>query len=129
MSDRTVRRVAALIGFSGVLLGAFGAHFLRAALEKSGTGQTWQTGVFYHLVHAAVLLTLSGWRPVPRIAYNLFLGGVIVFSGSLYALALTDFKWFGAITPLGGLSLLAGWFVLALAKGKGTDQENERQAP
>jgi uncharacterized membrane protein YgdD (TMEM256/DUF423 family) len=129
MSNRLARRIAGFLGFSGVFCGAFGAHFLRNLLEKSGTTQVWQTGVFYHLVHAAVLLTLSGWRPVPRIAYNLFLGGVIVFSGSLYALALTDFKWFGAITPVGGLSLLAGWFVLALAKGKGTDQENERQAP
>jgi uncharacterized membrane protein YgdD (TMEM256/DUF423 family) len=116
MSDRTVKRVAALIGFSGVLLGAFGAHFLRAALEKSGTGQTWQTGVFYHLVHAVVLLVLSAWRPVPRIAYNLILVGVIIFSGSLYTLALTNLKWFGAITPLGGFLMLGGWLVLALGK-------------
>ena len=102
MSDRAVKRVAALIGFSGVLFGAFGAHFLRSVLEKSGTAQTWQTGVLYHLVHAVVLLVLSGWRPVPRIAYNLILVGVIIFSGSLYTLALTNVKWFGAITPLGG---------------------------
>jgi uncharacterized membrane protein YgdD (TMEM256/DUF423 family) len=129
MSNRLARRIAGFLGFSGVFCGAFGAHLLRNFLEKSGTTQVWQTGVLYHLLHAAVLLTLSGWRPMPRAAYNLFLGGVIVFSGSLYALALTNFKWFGAITPLGGLSLLAGWFVLALAKGKGTDQENERQAP
>ena len=67
------------MGFSGVLLGAFGAHFLRGLLEKSGTTQTWQTGVLYHLVHAVVLLVLSGWRPVPRIAYNLILVGVIDF--------------------------------------------------
>ena len=107
MSDRAVKRVAALMGFSGVLLGAFGAHFLRGVLEKSGTAQTWQTGV---------LLVLSGWRPVPRIAYNLILVGVIIFSGSLYTLALTNVKWFGAITPLGGLLMLGGWLVLALGK-------------
>jgi len=116
MSDRAVRRVAALIGFSGVLFGAFCAHFLRGMLEKSETAQTWQTGVPYHLVHAVVLLVLSGWRPVPRIAYNLILVGVIIFSGSLYSLALTNFKWIGAITPLGGLLMLGGWLVLALGK-------------
>ena len=77
-----------------------------------------ETAVFYHLVHAVVLLVLSGWRPVPRAAYNLVLGGVIVFSGSLYLLALTDFKWFGAITPLGGLGMLAGWLVLGFTKAK-----------
>jgi uncharacterized membrane protein YgdD (TMEM256/DUF423 family) len=116
MSDRTAKRVAALMGFSGVLLGAFGAHFLRGMLEKSETTQTWQTGVLYHLVHAVVLLVVSGWRPVPRIAYNLIFGGVIIFSGSLYTLALTNLKWFGAITPLGGLLMLGGWLVLAMGK-------------
>jgi len=110
------KRVAGFLGFSGVLFGAFGAHILRDLLEKSGMTQTWQTGVFYHLVHSVVLLVLSGWRPVPRAAYRLILSGVIVFSGSLYLLALTNFKWFGAITPLGGLGMLAGWVVLALAK-------------
>jgi uncharacterized membrane protein YgdD (TMEM256/DUF423 family) len=116
MGDRSVKRVAGLVGFSAVLLGAFGAHFLRGLLDKSGTTQIWQTGVLYHLVHAVVLLVVSGWRPVPRTAYHLILGGVIIFSGSLYTLALTNLKWFGAITPLGGLLLLAGWLVLALGK-------------
>jgi len=116
MNDRTAKRVAAFLGFSGVLFGAFGAHVFRGLLEKSGMTQIWQTGVLYHLVHALVLLVLSGWRPVPRAAFNLILGGVIVFSGSLYALALTNFKWFGAITPLGGLGMLAGWLVLLFAK-------------
>jgi uncharacterized membrane protein YgdD (TMEM256/DUF423 family) len=121
MSDRPAKRVAGFLGFSGVLCGAFGAHILRGFLEESGTTQIWQTGVLYHLVHAVVLLVLSGWRPVPRAAYNLILGGVIVFSGSLYALALTNFKWLGAITPIGGLGMLAGWLVLALAKGNATE--------
>jgi uncharacterized membrane protein YgdD (TMEM256/DUF423 family) len=116
MSDGTMKRVAALMGFAGVLLGAFGAHFLRNLLAKSDTTQIWQTGVLYHLVHAVVLLVISGWRPVPRIAYNLIFVGVIVFSGSLYLLALTNLRWFGAITPLGGLLMLGGWLVLALDK-------------
>ena len=102
-----------------MLCGAFGAHLLRGLLEKRGTTQVWQTGVLYHLVHAVVLLILSGWRPVPRTAFSLILAGVVVFSGSLYVLALTSSNWFGAITPLGGLGMLVGWLVLALAKANG----------
>ena len=116
MNNRLAKTVAGLMGFLGVFCGAFGAHILREFLEKSGTAQIWQTGVLYHLVHAVVLLVLSGWRPVPRMAYNLILVGVIIFSGSLYTLALTNVKWFGAITPLGGLLMLGGWLVLALGK-------------
>jgi uncharacterized membrane protein YgdD (TMEM256/DUF423 family) len=127
MSNRVTRIVAGFMGFSGVFCGAFGAHILRGFLEKSGTTQIWQTGVLYHLVHAVVLLVLSGWRPVPRAAYNLMLVGVIVFSGSPYTLALTNFKWFGAITPLGGLGMLAGWVVLALAKGNEDSQKGAKK--
>ena len=116
IQNRVAKCIAGLLGFCAVLCGAFGAHLFRGLLQNQGTTQIWQTGALYHLVHAAVLLVLSGWRPVPGIAFNLILGGVIVFSGSLYALALTNFKWFGAITPLGGLSILAGWLVLAFAK-------------
>jgi uncharacterized membrane protein YgdD (TMEM256/DUF423 family) len=115
MSNRLARLVAGFTGFSAVFCGAFGAHLLRAFLEKSGTTQIWQTGVLYHLVHAVALLVVSGWRPIPRAAFNLIFAGVAVFSGSLYALALTNFKWFGAITPLGGLGMLAGWSLLAFA--------------
>jgi uncharacterized membrane protein YgdD (TMEM256/DUF423 family) len=116
MSNRLAKLIAGFMGFSAVFCGAFGAHLLRGLLEKSGTTQIWQTGVLYHLTHAVVLLVLSGWRPVPRAAYQLILVGVVIFSGSLYALALSNFKWFGAITPLGGLAMLAGWLALALAK-------------
>lgn len=116
MSNRVARLIAGLMGFSAVFCGAFGAHLLHALLEKSGTIQIWQTGVLYHLVHAVVLLVLSGWRPVPRVAYQLISVGVTIFSGSLYVLALSNLRWFGAITPLGGLGMLAGWLVLALAK-------------
>ena len=110
-------RIAAILGFFGVAFGAFGAHLFRGLLERLGTAQIWQTAVLYHLVHAVVLLVLSGWRPVPRFAYNLILTGVLIFSGSLYALALTNIKWLGVITPLGGICLLSGWVTLALAKG------------
>jgi uncharacterized membrane protein YgdD (TMEM256/DUF423 family) len=116
MNNRLAINVAGFLGFFGVLLGAFGAHALRNVLEHLGTAQVWQTGVFYHLVHSVVLLVLAGWRPLPRLSYLLFLCGVIVFSASLYALALTNFRWFGAITPLGGLGMLSGWLSLAFRK-------------
>src|SRR3984957_2131878 len=119
MTNRMAKLIAGFMGFSAVFFGAFGAHLLRSLLDKTGTTQIWQTGVLYHLVHAVVLLILSGWRPVPRAAYQLILGGVIVFSGSLYLLALTDLKWFGAITPLGGLGMLAGWLLLEWPKKNG----------
>ncbi len=120
MNNQLARKIAGILGFFGVLFGAFGAHLFRSFLEQLGTAQIWQTAVLYHLLHAVVLLVLSGWRPIPRFAYYLILGGVTGFSGSLYALALTNFKWFGAITPLGGIGMLSGWVALALAKGNWT---------
>jgi uncharacterized membrane protein YgdD (TMEM256/DUF423 family) len=111
------RKTAAIVGFCAVALGAFGAHMLRSHLDNLGTTQIWQTGVLYHLVHAIVLLVLSGWRPVPKWSFWLLLTGVVIFSGSLYLLAVTGFRWFGAITPLGGLAMLAGWFALWLKPG------------
>ena len=117
MKNQVARAIAAILGFLGVFFGAFGAHVLKGLLEQLGTAQVWQTAVLYHLMHAVVLLVLSGWRPLPRFAYFLILVGVMIFSGSLYALALTNFKWFGAITPLGGVGMLSGWLTLALDKG------------
>jgi uncharacterized membrane protein YgdD (TMEM256/DUF423 family) len=116
MNNQWARNISAMLGFFGVLFGAFGAHLLWNLMEQLGTAQIWQTAVFYHLVHAVVLLVLSGWRPVPRFGYYLILVGVTLFSGSLYALALTNIKWLGAITPLGGLGMLSGWLALALAR-------------
>ena len=114
--DDSTRRIAAVLGFCGVAFGAFGAHLFRGILERLSTAQIWQTAVLYHLVHSVVLLVLSGWRPAPRFAFYLVLTGVLIFSGSLYALALTNIKWLGAMTPVGGICLLAGWLILAMAK-------------
>ena len=116
MNNRLAINAAGFLGFSGVLLGAFGAHVLRDLLERLGTLQFWQTGVLYHLVHAVVLLILAGWRPIPRLPYFLIFCGVVMFSGSLYAFAVTNLRWFGAITPLGGFGMLFGWLSLALYK-------------
>jgi len=119
--NKHLTRIAAVFGFFGILFGVFGAHLLRSSLERLGTAQIWQTAVRYHLLHAVLLLVLSGWRPIPRFAYFLILIGVAIFSGSLYAMALTNFKWFGAITPIGGVGMLCGWLALALARGNGRE--------
>ena len=116
MNNALERNVAAVIGFLGILLGAFGAHALQGRLAALGTVETWRTAVLYHLIHGVVLLTLSAWRPVPKVAFYLIFFGVAIFSGSLYLLALTHWTWIGAITPLGGLGMLAGWLALLRRK-------------
>jgi uncharacterized membrane protein YgdD (TMEM256/DUF423 family) len=116
MNNALERNVAAIIGFLGILLGAFGAHALQGRLAALGTAQSWRTAVLYHLIHGAVLLTLSAWRPIPKLAFYLISSGVAIFSGSLYLLALTHWTWIGAITPLGGLAMLVGWLALLVRK-------------
>jgi uncharacterized membrane protein YgdD (TMEM256/DUF423 family) len=101
-------RIAALFGASGVVLGAFGAHGLKAVLAANQAMEVWHTASFYHLLHAVVLL----WAHARRLAFRLFALGILVFSGSLYVLAVSGLKWLGAITPLGGLLLIAGWLAL-----------------
>ena len=106
-------RVAAFLGFTGVALGAFGAHGLKSLLTANGTFEIWQTAVLYHLLHAVAGLWASDRQP--RVVW-LWTAGVIVFSGSLYILAISGLRWLGAITPIGGLLLLAGWAVVFFAK-------------
>jgi uncharacterized membrane protein YgdD (TMEM256/DUF423 family) len=114
MNNSTATRIAAVTGFLAVALGAFGAHRLKTTLDQNGTLAIWQTGALYHLVHAVVLLILSQRGIVARLPFLLFVAGIVIFSGSLYALAITNLKILGAITPFGGLSLLGGWIVLAI---------------
>jgi uncharacterized membrane protein YgdD (TMEM256/DUF423 family) len=115
--------IGALSGFFAVLGGAFGAHALRGRLDPARL-QTFETAARYQLLHAIVLVLLSlllarsGQRML-RWSGTLFLLGTVLFSGSLYALALTGQTWLGAITPLGGVCLLLGW--LALARGLRAD--------
>ena len=89
---------------------------MKAVLVKYGTLAPWDTAVLYHLAHAVVLLVLAQRAVVPRLPFALFGAGIVIFSGSLYTLALTNVKWLGAITPLGGLCLLGGWLALMRAK-------------
>ncbi len=109
MSGATATRVSAAAGFLAVALGAFGAHGLKAVLARNGTAAIWETAVFYHLIHAVMLFLLAGRKPFAAGPWWCFLAGVVVFSGSLYLLAVTDARWLGALTPFGGASLLAGW--------------------
>src|SRR5687767_13565305 len=113
MNTTLATRIAAITGFLAVALGAFGAHGLKATLELNGTLAVWQTGALYHLVHAVVLLIVAQRATVARLPFVLFAAGILVFSGSLYLLAITNVKILGAITPIGGLCLLGGWLTLA----------------
>ncbi len=114
MNTTTATRIAAITGFLGVALGAFGAHGLKSTLEHNARVDDWRTAALYHLVHAVVLLILAQRATVARLPFLLFVVGIVIFSGSLYTLAVTNVKILGAITPFGGLSLLAGWLMLAI---------------
>lgn len=110
-------RLAALTGFLGVALGAFGAHGLDATLKANERVDTWETAVLYHLIHAVALLMVGLLPGASRMSALFFLIGVVLFSGSLYVLALSNITWLGAITPLGGVAFLVGWVLLALHPG------------
>ena len=101
------------MGALAVALGAFGAHSLRGLLEQNGRTAVWEKAVFYHFIHAVMLFVLAMRNPFPRVPWYCFLGGIVIFSGSLYALALTDIAKLGAITPIGGISFIVGWLWLA----------------
>jgi len=121
--DRTFVVLGAVSALLAVAAGAFGAHGLRGRLDASALA-TFETAARYHMYHALALL-LAAWVaarwPVPQAAWAgwLFLGGTVVFAGSLYALSLTGARWLGAVTPVGGVLFLAGWACLAWAAWKG----------
>ena len=112
-------RVALLVGVTGasaVLLGAFGAHALRGVLDARGA-ELWHTAVNYHAWHALALAVAAGLGcgRSGRVAMAAFVVGIVLFSGSLYALALGAPRWVGIITPFGGLAFVAGWLALGWA--------------
>jgi len=111
----TFFRIASTLCFLAVALGAFGAHSLKPVLEANGTIDAWNKAVLYHLAHAVALLALALHGTASRGALSLLLAGVLIFSGSLYLLAITNLRWLGAITPIGGLCFLAGWLWLIIA--------------
>jgi uncharacterized membrane protein YgdD (TMEM256/DUF423 family) len=119
--ERTFVILGASLMFLAVAAGAFGAHGLRGYFEQyPNLEATFDTAVRYHIVHALALLVIA-WAVTrwPAALTNwagyLFLGGIIIFSGSLYLLVFTRARWWGAITPVGGVAFLAGWICLLLA--------------
>lgn len=117
--ERMFVMLAALFGFLGVALGAFGAHGLKDRLEPRLL-EVFEVGVRYQMYHALALIasawavqrfpgtlsTVSGWS---------FVIGILIFSGTLYLMAMTGIRWLGAITPIGGVAFLVGWGALFLA--------------
>ena len=115
MSAVMLFRVAAALCFVAVALGAFGAHALKTTLQNSGMLDAWNKAVLYHFLHAIALMALALQGAGNRMACFLLFAGILLFSGSLYAMALTNTRWLGAITPLGGLCFLAGWAWLVIS--------------
>lgn len=115
MSKKTWLRIAGLSGFLAVGLGAFGAHFLRQTLEQQASISTWQTATHYQLFHSVATALPAAQLPRRYPPAYFFSIGMLLFSGSLYVMAMTQNKSLGIITPLGGLFFLAGWYRLATA--------------
>ena len=118
--------VAGISGALGIIMGAFGAHGLDSFLIGRGMDEAivpkridqFETASRYHLIHTVVLLTLASISHTPRlkkIVAGLFVGGIFLFSGSLYALVLSNTPVLGAVTPIGGLLWIAGWLGLLLS--------------
>lgn len=114
MNSRAASRIAAAAGLLAVVLGAFGAHGLKGVLAENNTAAIWEKAVFYHLIHAVMLFVLAERKLLPRVPWWSFLIGILIFSGSLYVLAVTNIRWLGAITPIGGVSFIIGWVCLFL---------------
>lgn len=106
-------RIGGVLGALGVALGAFGAHGLTDMVEEQAL-EWWHTGARYHLVHALAVIAVAAHPRSPDLAGWLFVAGILLFSGSLYAMTLTDVRALGAITPVGGLCFIAGWLTLAV---------------
>lgn len=119
MSARSLAVAGAGLAFVAVAAGAFGAHALEARLEPEAL-EVFETAARYHMYHALALVAVAGlaarWPdPLWGAAGGLFVAGIAIFSGSLYALSATGVRWLGAVTPVGGLALLAGWACAAVA--------------
>ncbi len=118
--NRTFLMLGAVAGGIGVALGAFGAHGLRGRLSPEML-DVFETGVRYHLYHALALLAMASVAARLEASHSLaaagwlFVAGIVLFSGSLYLLALTGIRSLGAITPFGGVAFLLGWTCLVIA--------------
>jgi uncharacterized membrane protein YgdD (TMEM256/DUF423 family) len=119
---RLVMTIAALLGAAAVLAGAFGAHALRGSLDERALA-TWQTAVTYQFWHVLASMTIAllareGVSTPLRVAASAFIAGIVLFSGSLYALALGAPRAIGVVTPVGGVAFVVGWIALAVHGGR-----------
>jgi uncharacterized membrane protein YgdD (TMEM256/DUF423 family) len=122
---KIILSLAAISAMLSVVLGAFAAHGLKSRLSDTLLN-TFQTGVHYQMYHSlALILLVILYRQMPQAllvwSAGFMLAGIVFFSGSLYMLALTQVKWFGPITPLGGLCFIVGWALLIVAALKGAN--------
>lgn len=114
--ERRILAIGSFMGFLAVVMGTFGAHILNQRLSPRLL-EVFETGVAYHTYHSLAIVA-TAWVGTrydgrwPKLAALGFIVGIIIFSGSLYLLALTGATWLGMITPIGGLSFLAGWIAL-----------------
>ncbi len=119
MHERRLIAIGAVLMMAGVGAGAFGAHGLKRLIEPDMLA-VWQTAVLYQLVHAlgmllAALLAAHYSISLFRRAGAVMLAGIVIFSGSLYVLVLSDIRWLGAITPIGGVAFIIAWAMVAVA--------------
>jgi uncharacterized membrane protein YgdD (TMEM256/DUF423 family) len=121
--EKTLVLLGAILGALGVGIGAFGAHGLKPIVSADMLAN-FETGVRYHLMHALALFaaafvaTRFPQSTLPLTAGWLFAAGILIFSGSLYLMALTGMRWLGAITPIGGVAMIAGWACLAVVAAR-----------
>lgn len=120
MTFRFPLLAAGLLGLTGVALGALGAHVLKTTLLERGMSTAWETAARYHIVHAVALVGIAAWMrgnsATSERLGNWITGswvlGTLLFSGSLYLLAIGGPRWLGPVTPLGGVALMLGWLLL-----------------
>lgn len=134
--DRRLAFLTAFLGFTAVAFGAMGAHAVKGAVlglpDAAERIAWWELGARYHLAHClavglVAVLSAHVTSRFPRWAAGLFSVGILLFSGSLYVMALTGIRTLGAVTPFGGFGFLFGWLALALsARGLGRQQEAPR---
>jgi uncharacterized membrane protein YgdD (TMEM256/DUF423 family) len=121
--EKTFLVIGAVLGALAVAIGAFGAHGLKAMVTADLLAN-FETGARYHMYHAlaivavALVIARDPAAPLAPLAGWLFLAGIVIFSGSLYLMALTGIRWLGAITPIGGVALIGGWVCLALSAAR-----------
>lgn len=124
MKSKLFIKIAAVLGMLAVVIGAFGAHGLELLLARYGREATFETAVKYHFYHTlaiflvGVLVSTGKENKFLNYSVYCFLSGILVFSGSLYVLSLTNASWLGAVTPFGGLAFILGWIFLFIGAGK-----------